>query len=137
MGEEIPEYDEDLDEAFIGPYSPDDLVDLEETWDDEYEEESTRLIARGGIDPPPESPQSYPGGGSAYTQLGAAPGSATFEGALPGYREPQPGEPLQSGTVEFAPSSGEENHTLPAEVTSLPPHGITNPDGSWKMMHSS
>ena len=113
MGSEIPDYDEDLDESFAGPVSPHELEDLEEAWDDEYEEESTRLLASGGINPLPESPQSSPGGGSAFTQLGAAPGSAMAEGALPGYREPQPGEPLQSSTVEFAPSSGEENHTLP------------------------
>ena len=133
MGSEIPDYDEDLDEAFAGPFNPDELEDLEElneTWDDEYEEESTRLLASGGVDPLPESPQSYPGGGSAFTQLGAVPGSATFEGALPGSRDFEPGEPLQSGTVEFAPSSGDETHTLPAEGTALPLPGNTNPDGS-------
>ena len=91
VGSEIPAYDEDLDEGFAGPFSPHELEDLEEAWDDEYEEESTRLLASGGINPLPESPQSSPGGGSAFTQLGAALGSARLEEALPGYRDFEPG----------------------------------------------
>lgn len=109
VGSEIPAYDEDLDEGFAGPFSPHELEDLEEAWDDEYEEESTRLLASGGINPLPESPQSSPGGGSAFTQLGAAPGIARLEEALPGYRDFEPGRPPMSGAAEFAASSGDGN----------------------------
>ena len=41
MGSEFPEYDEDLEEAFIGPYNAEDL---DESWDDAYEEEAARLF---------------------------------------------------------------------------------------------
>ena len=36
---EVPEYDEDIDEAFTGPG-----INAEEFYDDEYEEESTALL---------------------------------------------------------------------------------------------
>ena len=35
----VPEYEEDIDEAFIGPE-----INAEEFYDDEYEEESTALL---------------------------------------------------------------------------------------------
>ena len=71
MGSQIPDYEEDMEEAFEGPFNEDQLEDLEElneTWDDEYEEESTRLLQMGGSNPLSEALQSDPGGGSAYTQ---------------------------------------------------------------------
>ena len=53
---EIPYYDEDLDEPFVGPSN---LEEWDETYDDSYEAESTRLIegqeslalesSRGGV----------------------------------------------------------------------------------------
>ena len=36
----IPDYDEDLDEAFVGPYG----AEVDESYDDSYEAESTGLI---------------------------------------------------------------------------------------------
>ena len=42
QGPELPEYDEDLDESFIGPGGPqyaEDEVDYEEHWDNHEEEE--------------------------------------------------------------------------------------------------
>ena len=36
----IPDYDEDLDEAFVGPYGE----EVDESYDDSYEAESTGLI---------------------------------------------------------------------------------------------
>ena len=68
MESEIPYFDEDLDEQFTGPYNPEDLDELNESWDDEYEGEAIRLFQDGGSDPPPDAPTSDPGGGSAYTQ---------------------------------------------------------------------
>ena len=51
----IPDYDEDLDEAFVGPYGS----EVDESYEDLYEAESTRLIegqeslalesSRGGV----------------------------------------------------------------------------------------
>ena len=38
---QIPDYDEDLEEAFIGPYLGDDQ---DETYDDEYEAETTAVL---------------------------------------------------------------------------------------------
>ena len=43
---QIPDYDEDLEEAFIGPYLGDDQ---DETYDDEYEAETTAILE--GRDP--------------------------------------------------------------------------------------
>ena len=106
MGSEIPYYDEDVDEPFSGPFNPEaleDLDELNESWDDAYEDEAARLFQDGAISAPPDVLASDLGAGSGETQLGAAPGSATFEEALPGYREGQPGEPLHSSAVEFAP----------------------------------
>ena len=72
MGSSIPDYDEDPDEPFVGPFNQEQLDDqeeeLREAWDDEYEEESTRLLQMGGSNPLSEALQSDPGGGSACTQ---------------------------------------------------------------------
>ena len=43
---QIPDYDEDLEEAYIGPFSE----ELDEAYDDAYEAESTAMIE--GSDPP-------------------------------------------------------------------------------------
>ena len=42
---QIPDYDEDLEEAFTGPFTE----ELDETYDDEYEAESTAILQ--GQDP--------------------------------------------------------------------------------------
>ena len=65
MGSEIPEYDEDLEEAFIGPYNAEDL---DESWDDAYEEEAARLFQYDATSASAEVLASSLGAGSGETQ---------------------------------------------------------------------
>ena len=64
---QIPDYDEDLEEAFIGPCGD----DQDEAYDDEYEAESTAILE--GLDP--STSTSSRRAVSGDTQLGAVPGS--------------------------------------------------------------
>ena len=77
MGSEIPYFDEDIDEPFIGPYNADELDEEDESYDDEYEGYTANLFQDGVSVPPPEGLSSTErGAGSGHTQLGAAPGSS-------------------------------------------------------------
>ena len=79
-----PDYEEDLDEAFVGPYNEDDLY----SDDDGYEEATTQDV-------------------SVYTQLGAAPG--TVDTAVPGqWDNGDPAAPPALQISEFLSSEFEE-----------------------------
>ena len=43
-GPTIPDYDEDFQEAFIGPAYMADMAEMDETYDDDYEAQSTAAI---------------------------------------------------------------------------------------------
>ena len=102
--EEIPYYDEDLDESFTGPYNEEELNDQDETYDDSYEAETSAIFQDGATAPAPDGPASSCGTASGYTQLGAAPGSSNQQQGLPGHREFEPEDPTQGNTIEFASS---------------------------------
>ena len=117
---QIPGYDEDLDEAFTGPFTD----GLDETYDDEYEAESTAILQ--GQDPLASASSRRVE--TDNTQLGAAPGSSMLQQlqqGLPGYRDFEPENPTQANTAEFASSEDEARAGL-AEGS----HDATNPDGS-------
>ena len=70
---EIPDFDEDLDEAFTGPRGGGpNLEEWDESYDDEYEAE-TAAIFEGSQ---PQAVQSSDRDVSVDTQLGAALGSS-------------------------------------------------------------
>ena len=97
-------YDEDFDEAFTGPQFPEE-DEIDESYDDGYEAETAAIFR----DPEPMASQAVvtSGGVSAYTQLGAAPGSSIPQEELPGHREMLPEEITQASSFEFA-SSGDD-----------------------------
>ena len=102
-------YDEDFEEAFTGPqFSHGDFTEedeIDESYDDGYEAETAAIFR----DQEPMASQAVvtSGGVSAYTQLGAVPGSSMLQEGLPGYRELQPEDPTQANNAEFA-SSGDD-----------------------------
>ena len=125
---EIPDYDEDLDEPFVGPNN---LKEWDETYDDEFKAETTAIIE--GHDHPQASESSC-GAVSGYTQLGAVPGSLMVQPqeGLPGHREFEPEDPTQGNTIEFA-SSEDDTRGL---SEGLLDRELTNPDGSPHDMES-
>ena len=122
---EVPSYDEDLDEAFTGPFSN----ELSESYDDMYEVESTAIIEGRDITDPLTSAVVPSRGVSADTQLGAVPGSSMLQlqQGLTGYRDLTPEEEnlTQATNAEFASS---EEDGLAGRLEGL--HDFTNPDGS-------
>ena len=66
---EIPDYDEDLDEAFVGPYNEYNEELDDETYDDSYEAETTAILE--GRDPAldPQASASSGGAVSGDTRL--------------------------------------------------------------------
>ena len=118
----IPYYDEDIDEAFIGPGNS---VEDDESYDDEYETQSATLFQDGVSVPPPEGLSSEErGAGSGHTQLGVAPGSSNPQQGLPGHRDFEPAGPTQASNAEFASSKD--------DIQGFDPDGpdLANPDGS-------
>ena len=127
-GNQIPYYDQDLDEAFAGP-SEYDQEDNESN-DDNYWEESQALIeaTMGGTTIPRNDQQIV----SDYIQLGAVPGSVTQEQALSGEGITEPVGPPRSGiqSIEFA-SSEEDSRAVQSQPSgALDPGASFNPDGS-------
>ena len=55
---EIPYFDEDLDEAFTGPYNEGELDEEDETYDDGYEAETSAIFQDGATAPVPDGPAS-------------------------------------------------------------------------------
>ena len=118
----IPDYDEDLDEAFSGPFDGTTFDDEDETYDDAYEAQTAILFNDGVMAPPSgDGPTSSTRGvGSDHTQLGVVPGTSNVE-EVSGHRVSEPAvEPPQVLSAEFA-SSEEEARIEP---------DLTNPDGS-------
>ena len=60
----VPDYEEDLDETFHGPF----INELDESYDDAYEEESTAILEGRDITGPGSSGVVPSGGVSADTQ---------------------------------------------------------------------
>ena len=63
----IPEYDEDLDEAFSGPFDRTTFDEEDETYDDAYEAQTAILFNDGVMAPPSgDGPTSTRGVGSDH-----------------------------------------------------------------------
>ena len=109
----VPPYEEDTAEEFTGPGFP---GYSEYEGDEFYEDDDEDPELNAPISEPSAAQRvgshepSQAGILRDYTQLGAAPGSANIERALPGDGDIEPGGPPQSSNaaaVEFA-SSGDE-----------------------------
>ena len=141
----VPAFDEDLDENFTGPEGIADFFNEgydedEDYYDDDGEGyEEPEPLVRSAAQRADTQDAAQAETVSGHTQLGAVPGSASTENALPGFGmdEPELRPPQPSTTaatlppeealpgVSFLSSGDEAGHR-----SNLYPTGATNPDGS-------